>query len=136
MLPALTLALAAAAIAGTGTSVVLGSRTSFQPGGKGWGTAQPFAVDDGGDPSGKAWGLRWVGWGRGTASAAGFTYLAPTSSRGWRKGRLQLRASRIERCAAAGPRAYTRLQVRVAELHGGAFSAWRLWNGRPNLCHS
>jgi len=40
--------------------LVLGSRTSFEPYGKGWGTAQPVAVDNGGDPSGKAWGVRWT----------------------------------------------------------------------------
>jgi hypothetical protein len=117
-------------------TVVLGSKTSFEPYGRGWGLRHPVSVDNGGDPSGKAWDLRWTHWGKSTTSAAGLTYLGPSKSRDWRKGRLQFRASRLGRCGPSGPRAYTRLQVRVAELHGGAFGAWQLWNGRLNLCHS
>jgi len=118
----------------SGGSVVLGGKTSFGPYGRGWGTAHPGSVDNGGDPSGKAWDLRWTHWGGGTASATGFTFLDPTRSRPWRKGRIEFRASRIGRCVSSGPRAYTRLQARVAELHGGGFGSWFLWNGRPNLC--
>jgi hypothetical protein len=117
-------------------TVVLGSKTSFLPNGKGWGTPHPVALDNGGDPSGKAWSLRWTGWGRNMTSATGFTYYIPVAASGYRKGRLEFRATRLGRCSASGPRAYTRLQVRVAPLHGGMFGAWSLWNGRPNLCHS
>jgi hypothetical protein len=118
--------------------VILGSRISFPsklPYDTGWGTSHPVAIDNGGDPTGRAWSLRWRSWGSATATAAGFTYLEPTTTRNWRKGRVQLRATRIGHCSSAGPRAYTRLYVRVAELRSGSWSAWFLWNLRPNLCH-
>ena len=117
-------------------SLVLGSRTSFLPLGRGWGTPQPAALDNGGDPSGKAWQLRWVGWGRGVASGSGLTYVLGIGQAGYHIGRVEFRASRIGRCYTDGPRAYTRLEVRVAGLHAGDFTAWQLWNGRPNLCHA
>ena len=139
---AATVAVAALALATGGATatvppvkVVLGSQTSVEPHGSGWGTPHPAAVGNGGDPSGNAWGLRWTHWGSRTTTATGFTYLEPTLKQGWRKGRLQFRALRIGHCSANGPRAYTRLEVRVAELHGGSFSTWHLWNERTNLCH-
>jgi len=63
-------------------------------------------------------------------------FLGSTYGSGYRIGRLQLRASRIGHCYRGGPRAYTRLAVRVADLKHGPFSGWELWNGRSNLCHS
>jgi hypothetical protein len=42
-------------ISGNGSRrVVLGSRLSFGPYGRGWGTAHPRSVDNDGDPSGNA----------------------------------------------------------------------------------
>jgi hypothetical protein len=127
------LVLAVAGAAGP-AKVVLGSKASFVPNGHGWGTAHPSAVDNGGDPTGRAWTIHWKLWGRRTAVGSGTTYLEPTTTRNWRRGRVEFRASRIGQCTAGGPRAYTRLAVRVAELHSGRFSAWQLWNGRSNLC--
>jgi hypothetical protein len=125
-------AVALAASAAAAPRVVLGSTKSFQPYEKGWGTARPAIVNNGGDPSGEAWNLRWSGWGAAIASAQGSTYVM--TKLGWQKGKVEFRASRIARCTRLGPLAYTRLQVRVAPVHG-AFSRWQLWNGRPNLCH-
>ena len=118
----------------TGARVVLGSTSSFVPGGKGWGTATPALVYNGGDPSGRAWQIHWQKWGKAVAAGEGLTYLSPTLTHGWRTGRIQLRASRIGHCSPNGPRAYTRLEVRVAPFAGGRFSGWSLWNGRSNLC--
>jgi hypothetical protein len=125
-------------ISGSGVgAIVLGSRMSFGPYGRGWGRPYPSSLDNDGDPSGNAWRLRWTGWGSPVARATGLTYvLDPAPGTGYRKGRLQLRASRIGHCYGNGPLAYTRLAVRVASLHRGSFSAWQLWNGRPNLCHA
>src|SRR5262245_35532676 len=117
-------------------SVVLGSKSSFTPSGKGWGTVAPRSLDNGGDPSGRAWNIRWQNWGASITSGSGLTYVAPASGHGWVKGRVQLRAERIGRCAPSGPRAYTRLEVRVAPLDTDRFGAWVLWNGRPNLCRA
>ena len=116
-------------------SVVLGAKTSFEPYGKGWGTAAPRALDDGGDPSGRIWNITWKNWGASAATGGGLTYIAPRSKHGWVKGRIQLKAAHIGRCIPGGPRAYTRLEGRIAPLKTGRFSAWFLWNGRPNLCH-
>jgi hypothetical protein len=132
----LVLTARSAAEALTVNAVVLGSTTSFEPYGHGWGTPHPAAVDNGGDGSGRAWGLRWNQWGSRTSLASGFTYLEPTVTRFWRKGRLEFRATRIGHCVPGGPLAYTRLQARVAELHSGSFGPWSLWNLRPNLCNA
>jgi len=119
------------------TPIVLGTRAGFPPGAKGWGTAHPSLIDNDGDPSGHAWHIRWTGWGTTLAKGVGLTYvLGQAYGSGYRTGRLELRASRIGHCLTAGPRAYTRLEVRVAPLKHGSFSAWQLWNGRPNVCHS
>src|SRR5437762_2930385 len=75
----------------TPATVVLGAKTLFVPYGKGWGTPHPSALSTGGDPSGHLWGLRWMHWRSSTSFAAGYTYLAPTLRRGWRKGRVELR---------------------------------------------
>jgi hypothetical protein len=116
--------------------VVLGSKISFGPYGKGWGTARPALLDNDGDPSGHAWNIRWIGWGTEAARGSGLGYvLGRAQGTGFREVRLQFRASRLGRCHAGGPVAYTRLQVRIAGLKRGAFGAWWLWNERPNICH-
>jgi hypothetical protein len=115
--------------------VVLGSRTSFGPHGRGWGTAHPRSLDNDGDPSGRAWKIRWPTWGSAVSRGSGLTYYLPEKmGSGYQTGRVQFRASRIGHCSANGPLAYTRLEVRLASLRGDSFSAWQLWNGRPNLC--
>jgi hypothetical protein len=119
----------------TPTQVVLGSTTSFVPYGVGWGTSKPDRLDNGGDPTGRVWNLRWKHWGATTALGDGLTFLSPTSKHGWVTGRAELRASHIARCSPTGPAAYTRLEVRVALLKAGVYTAWSLWNDRPNLCH-
>jgi hypothetical protein len=123
--------------AATTTPVVLGSRNSFGPYGRGWGAPHPALLDNNGDPSGHAWNIHWSGWGTADARGSGLTYfLGPKRGSGYRIGRLQLRATRVGRCSAKGPSAYTRLEARVAELKQGSFSRWQLWNGRTNLCHA
>ncbi len=112
--------------------VVLGAKDSFVPGGVGWGVPHPAKVFNGGDPTGHAWDLRWRDWGKPIAYATGRTWIL---SRTTPSGRLEFRASRIGYCASRGPRAYTRLEVRVAPLRGGRFGPWELWSDRPNLCH-
>ncbi len=96
----------------------------------------PALLDNNGDPSGHAWHIRWTAWGTPLARGSGLTYiLGQTTGSGYRTGRLELRASHVRRCLTNGPRAYTRLEVRVAPLKHGSFSVWQLWNSRPNVCH-
>lgn len=144
MVAILSFLIAAVTAAGTVKTgrVVLGSKTSFGPYnkygpyGKGWGTQRPALLDNDGDPSGHAWNIRSTGWGTAVARGSGLTYvLGAAYGTGFREVRLQLRASRIGRCYANGPVAYTRLQGRVAGLRHGKFGVWWLWNARPNVCH-
>jgi hypothetical protein len=119
------------------TQIILGSRNSFGPYGRGWGAPHPALLDNDGDPSGHAWYIHWANWGTAVARGSGRIYfLGPKRGSGYRIGRLQLRATRIGRCSPDGPSAYTRLEVRVAELKYGSFSRWQLWNGRANLCRA
>ena len=137
LLAILALTVSAATAAGMVRSgpVVLGSKTSFGSYGKGWGTPRPALLDNDGDPSGHAWNIRWTGWGTAVASGSGLTYALGTKyGSGYTIYRLQLRASRIGHCTTNGPVAYTRLEVRIAPLKRSNFSAWQLWNLRPNVC--
>jgi hypothetical protein len=103
---------AAIALAGTAagaqTRVVLG-KTHLLTYGVGWGTARPRLIFNGGDPSGKAWQLTWSSWGAASAYAHGLTWISRPNGGGYysKPGAIQLRASRIGRCTAHGPRAYT-----------------------------
>jgi len=118
-----------------GVPVVLGSQLSFGPYGRGWGMPHPRSLDNDGDPSGRAWKIRWLKWGSAVSRGSGLTYYLPEHGMSeYHTGRVQFRASRIGYCYTNGPHAYTRLEVRVASLHGGPFSDWQLWNGRPNVC--
>ncbi len=132
----LTLVATVSGRADAGSGVVLGSTGSFGPSGIGWGHVAPSTIDDAGDPSGRAWRLRWQHWGSSEATAAGLTSVEAAATPGWVTGRIQLRASWIGRCTANGARAYTRLEVRVAPLKSGAFGTWVLWNGRVNVCRA
>jgi hypothetical protein len=137
LLAILALTVSAPTAAGTVKSgpVVLGSKTSFGPYGKGWGTSRPVLLDNDGDPSGHAWKIHWTGWGTAVARGSGLTYALGTKyGGGYRIDRLELRASRIGRCNPSGPVAYTRLEARIAPLRNGRFSAWQPWNERPNVC--
>jgi hypothetical protein len=122
------------AAAGAKTSVVLGKKHLLAYG-IGWGTAHPRLIFNGGDPSGKAWHLRWRNWGAPSASARGLTWIFRPKGGYYRKpGAIELRASRIGRCTPHGPRAYTRLRARVAVRPGGHLTHWFAWGGWKSTC--
>jgi hypothetical protein len=103
--------------------------------GAGWGTAHPPKIDNGGVPSGKAWGLHWTNWGAGATTAHGFTWLyRPNGGYYAKPGAIDLRAYRLGQCRAGGPPAYTRLAARVATRPGGALGHWFAWGGWRTLC--
>src|SRR5690348_10469303 len=109
--------------------VVLGSPKVVQNA-VGWGTAHPRRIDNGGVPSGKAFSLRWTSWGMSVAHARGFTWIyTPHGGYYGKPGAIEMRAFRIGQCIAAGPPAYTRLQIRVARKPGGRLSGWFSWGG-------
>jgi hypothetical protein len=72
-------------------------------------------IFNGGDPSGRAWNLRWRGWGTPVATAQGLTWISrPAGGYYAKPAAIELRASRIGQCVPDGPRAYTQLQAREA----------------------
>lgn len=118
------------------TTVVLG-RTNVVQYGIGWGTVRPSLIFNGGDPSGRAWHLKWRGWGATSAYALGRTTIPHRGGNYYPKsGVIELRASDIGRCSPHGPRAYTQLQVREAVRPGGRLTRWGPWGGWKTICHA
>jgi hypothetical protein len=114
--------------------VVLGKK-NLLPYSQGWGTARPSVVFNGGVPSGKAWNLVWDGWGSRAATARGLTWIyRPGGGYYAKPAAIELRASRIGRCTADGPRAYTHLEARVAGRPGGPLGHWFVWGGWRSTC--
>jgi hypothetical protein len=130
----LTTLFATASSANPTVQVVLGKKHLMRYG-RGWGTAYPRRIDNGGDPSGDAFDLRWSGWGRNVAYARGLTWInTPRGGYYSKPGAVELRAYRIGRCVAGGPRAYTRLQVRAASKPGGRLGRWSTWGRWHTTC--
>jgi hypothetical protein len=114
--------------------VVLGKKNLLRYG-VGWGAAHPRLIFNGGDPSGRAWNLRWSGWGSGIAVARGLTWISSPQGGYYSKpGAVELRAYRLGRCSANRPRAYTRMQVRVTVRPGGPLGRWFAWGGWRSIC--
>lgn len=112
---------------------VLGDRHLFAGhDGKGWGTAHPSEVYNGGDGGGLADHLHWRGWGAQRAYAHGKTSWY--TSTGTHRVRDELRASDLGSCF--GKPAYRRLYERdrkVSSPH--RYSRWFPWLGRRgNIC--
>ena len=114
--------------------VVLGKKHVVQYG-IGWGTAHPRMIFNGGDPGGRATQLKWRDWGAATAHARGLAAIPHPGGNYYAKpGVIELRASRIGRCALHGPRAYTHLEVREAVRPGGPLTHWSAWGGWKSIC--
>ena len=119
----------------TAGEVVLGSK-HFVRYGIGWGTAHPRVIFNGGDPNGKAFNIRWNGWGSRVAVGHGLTWLfRPNGGYYSKPGAIELRAYRVGKCSARGPRAYLRLRAREAVRPGGPLGPWFRWGGQRTLCH-
>jgi len=116
-------------------SIVLGSK-AFTLYGIGWGTPHPRVIFNGGDPSGRAWNIRWSNWGAGVAIGHGLNWLfRPQGGYYGTPGVIEVRAYGIGRCSPTGPRAYLHLQARVPARPGGSLGRWFAWGGQRNLCH-
>jgi hypothetical protein len=114
----------------------LGSKTYETLGGAtGWGAVKPRQIFNGGDPSGHVSSLTWKGWGSSVALGTGKGFVfAPGGGYFPHQLREQLRASDVSRCTASGPRAYTRLEVRVPSRPGGPLGAWMPWGANGSIC--
>jgi len=121
--------------ADAGTEPVLGSSAHLAPAAKGFGSAHPRRIFNGGDPSGVAAQLEWRHWGAATTTARGVTWLLrPEGGYYSRPGRLVLRASGIGTCPD-GTAAYTHLEFRIADRPGEpAGKRWRPWAGDGDIC--
>lgn len=114
--------------------IVLGAK-AFAPMGVGFGTVKPRKIFNGGDPSGLVSNITWSHWGSATTTGFGRTSIFRPQG-GYYPGlvRSELRASRLGRCTAHGPLAYTRLEAREPARPGGPLGKWFLWSGRKSIC--
>lgn len=116
-------------------NVVLGSASFALPSGEGWGTVRPAKIFNGGDPSGLVSNIHWASWGGGTANGHGLNAIfKPGGGYYGDLVRIDLRASRLGRCTASGPRAYTELSVRVPSRPGGPLGPWTSWSAGKGIC--
>ena len=114
--------------------VALGS-SGFAMNGKGWGTAHPSEIFNGGDPSGRVTHIKWTHWGSRVATGWGLNSIfKPHGGYYPNPVRIELHASRIGRCSSGGPRAYGHLAVRVPSRPGGPLGRWFAWSGRRSIC--
>ena len=114
--------------------VVLGAK-AFAPVGKGFGTAKPKEIFNGGDPSGLVQNITWRNWGSSTATGTGKTSIfKPTGGYYPHLVAAELRASNLGHCTAHGPLAYRRLEVREPSRPGGPLGRWLLWNDQRSIC--
>jgi hypothetical protein len=133
--------LAGAAVVGSGLGAIaqvrtlplLGSRVFYAPHAKGFGTAHPSTISNGGDPSGIVTKIVWKGWGGQTAIGYGLNSIfKPNGGYYSRQVRIELRAQHLGRCA--GQLVYRQLDVRLPARPGGPLGKWFLWSGAKNLC--
>jgi len=131
----LTVAFAGTALAAGGSRPVLGGK-AFAPMGKGFGTAAPREIFNGGDPSGLVEKIKWSHWGQRTATGWGETSIfKPHGGYYPQLVRSELRATRLGRCTKNGRPAYTHLEERVPSRPGGPLGKWFAWSGEKSICH-
>ncbi len=117
--------------------VVLGSKRFTGPNGKGFGTAHPSLINNGGDASGVVENINWTHWGSKESLATGRTYIfKPHGGYYNRSVRARLKASARGHCGNSHRRAYRKLYVRVPKKPGGKLGPWRSWSGSKTICKS
>ncbi|MBS1888226.1 MAG: hypothetical protein JSU06_13670 [Actinobacteria bacterium] len=127
------LAAALAASAGAAANPVLGSKAFAAPYGKGFGTAEPTEIFNGGDPSGLVTKIKWTGWGNPSAIGYGLNPIfKPHGGYYPKPARIELRATKLGHCGSTA--AYTRLEARVPKRPGGKLGKWFSWAGAKTLC--
>ena len=133
---AVSLAAGAVSSASASPRVVLGS-ASWAPHGKGFGTAHPQEIFNGGDANGSVSDIQWSSWGGRTAFGVGEQPIfKPGGGYYSRPVQARLHAVALGRCYPGGPLAYRRLYVRDPVRPGGPLGKWYLWSGSSSLCHA
>lgn len=126
---------ALAGTAGAAANPVLGSKAFAAPYGKGFGTAEPSEIFNGGDPSGSVRNIKWSGWGNPTAIGYGLNPIfKPHGGYYAKPARIELRATALGKCGKQA--AYTKLEVRIPKKPGGKLGKWFSWSGAKTLCKS
>jgi hypothetical protein len=121
------------ASAGAAANPVLGSKAFTGSVGNGFGTAEPSAIFNGGDPSGSVTKIHWTGWGSPSAIGYGLNPIfKPRGGYYAKPARIELRATDLGKCGNRA--AYTRLEIRVPKHPGGKLGKWLLWSGAKTIC--
>jgi hypothetical protein len=114
---------------------VLGIKGFMGSNGRGWGLPHPATIDNGGDPSGQVVDLTWHNWGSEYSQGWGRTSIfKPGGGFYPHLVRAELRAAGLGHCVSNGPRAYTRLFLRVPRKPGGPLGPWTRWAGARSIC--
>ncbi|HTW18655.1 MAG TPA: hypothetical protein VME70_00405 [Mycobacteriales bacterium] len=129
-------ATALAAGSTTAQTPVLGVHHSFGPDSKGWGTARPKTLFNGGDPSGDITHIHWTSWGGKTAHGRGKnSVVKPAGGYYHKQVTIRLRATDLGTCKSSGKRAYRHLWFKEPSKPGGPFGHWHIWTAyHKNLC--
>lgn len=124
---------ALAGSAGAAANPVLGAKAFAAPYGKGFGTAEPKEIFNGGDPSGSVRDIKWAGWGNPSAIGYGLNPIFKPHGGYYRKpARIELRATALGKCGKRA--AYTKLEVRIPKVPGGKLGKWMSWSGAYTIC--
>jgi hypothetical protein len=124
---------ALAASAAAAANPVLGAKAFASPYGKGFGTAEPSEIFNGGDPSGSVRDIKWSGWGNPSAIGYGLNPIFKPHGGYYRKpARVELRATKLGKCGKQA--AYTKLEIRAPKKPGGKLGKWVSWSGAYTIC--
>ena len=108
--------------AGAAANPVMGAKAFAAPYGKGFGTAEPSEIFNGGDPSGSVTHIKWSGWGNPTAIGYGLNPIfKPHGGYYSKPAQIELRATNLGKCGNQA--AYTRLEVSASPSTPAASSA-------------
>lgn len=113
---------------------VLGSKSYRAPEGAGWGTVEPRTINNGGDPTGIVEDLSWKQWGATDAYGYGKSFIERPGGGFYPLVDVELRASDLGHCTAAGPLAYEQLAIRVPARPGAPLGGWIPWGGSGSIC--
>ncbi len=111
----------------------LGSSSFAAPDGKGWGTARPVKIFNGGDPSGLVREIQWTSWAGSTAIGYGLGNIFMPHGGYYPPVLVELRAQALGHCGSQ--RAYTELAIRAPSKPEGPLGTWTLWSESKSLCH-
>ncbi len=107
----------------------------YAPTGRGFGSAHPKQIHNGGVASGWVHNIRWQRWGKKVAFGVGLGHQYKPSGGYYRKHvKVRLHARRLGYCGNSNWPAYTKLKVRIEKKPGGPFTRWFSWSGTSTIC--